>query len=301
MAHPKLTGRVDRRVLLAAGAAAAMLGLPATATAGPLDGVSADALPIEDATDTDVIGTVGDTLDCLTTACGEEPAETASEAATSTTGDALSEVTSTPGGTSGAVSEVTDLLPEEVRAATDPVTGVVDDVVRSVPGVVADPVGSVEQTPDVVDNVIRSVGSPVPGVDVPTPSPPEDVGTAGSPAGVRSGPVQGPRASTRPPFAPRPTSVTTTPPSRPSPSFYAPPVITAPFTGDLPRIAEDLLARSPVSSGIEAIRDAAAAPVSGPDAPSWLLATAGGLLLLVGSGHVIHARNRHRYVASVAR
>lgn len=273
MAHPMSSRRIERRTLLAAGTAAALIGAPALATpahgASLLDGLADDV-----------------------------PACTPDADAVCDDGDGL-------------LSEVTDALPAQLQGVVDPVEQVVDDVIGSLPSPVTDVVedlpAAVEDAPGAVEDVTGGLtGGPSNPADVvpeevPVPavvSP--EVGTASSPPVQRSvsGPPQGPGLP-RPPLAARgvPADTTVTRPARP----FIPPAVSAPLFGGLPRVAEDFLSRAPAttSDALAAMRGSQTTTVPGPDASSWLLATASGMLLLLGAGHVVHAR--HRYAASVAR
>lgn len=267
MAHPKLTGRVNRRVALVAGAAS-LIGLPAAAHAQTLDAVDDHGL--------------GGVLECVAVACEEQSAIVPQQPA-------------------GLVPEATSALPEPAKTIVDPITSVVDDVVRSVPSVEGT-AGAVERVPALVEDVVRSVEPAAPGTTAPVgpaqAQPPAAVGTAGDPPGTAVGPRQGPPSVTTPfTFTPS-TAASSRADTASTRPFLAPPVITAPFAADLPRIAEEFVSRTPVSAGVDALRGVQDSTLPGPDGPSWLLATAGGLLLLVATGHVLRARGH--YAASVA-
>lgn len=263
MAHPQLTGRGDRRVLLAAGTAAALLIAPAAAAA-PL----------------------GVGLDCSLEAVADDTAlhERCQQA--------------------GLLSS-SSAVPEPVQTAVDPIEKVIDDVLRKAPAVVQDPV---EQAPAVVDEVVESLPAPPAPVepllpDIAPEPPPVQHGAADvSATAVRpSGPPQGPGIAL-PPFIRRGVRSNVTV-SQPRPQPFVTPVISGPFFGDMTRLAEDFVSsRSPVRSGLDAIGDIGGSRTTtgpGPDAPSWLLATASGMLLLLGASHLVHARRRHS--VSVAR
>lgn len=279
MAHPMSSRRIERRTLLAAGTAAALLGAPALAT--PAHGASL--------------------LDEL---ADDVPACAPDAGAARAADDACDD-----GG--GLLLEVTDPVPARLQRVVDPVEQVVDDVLGSLPTPVSDvvenPPAVVEDVPGVVEGVTGGL-TDVPNdpadvvpdeVPVPAVVSPE-VGTASSPPVERtvSGPPQGPGLP-RPPLAPRgvPADTTVTRPARP----FIPPAVSAPLFGGLPRVAEEFLSRAPAttSDALAALRGSQTTTVPGPDASSWLLATASGMLLLLGAGHVVHAR--HRYAASVAR
>lgn len=267
MAHPQLTRRGDRRAVLAAGAAAALLFAPA-ANAAPL----------------------GVALDCSTEALAGNTA----------LHDQCQEA--------GVLSNLS-AVPEAVQSAVDPIEKVVDDVLKKAPALVQDPVG---QVPAVVEDVVESLpAAPAPVdpllPDVAPEAPPGDAGAASGPAEAsattvrRSGPPQGPGIAL-PPFIRRgvPSTATVT---RPRPQLFTAPAMTGPFFGDMTGMAEDFVSsRSPVRSGIDALGDIGGSRTTtgpGPDAPSWLLATASGMLLLLGAAHLLHARQRHS--VSVAR
>lgn len=196
-------------------------------------------------------------------------------------------------------------VPDPVESVVNPIEKVVDDVLRKAPAVIEDPVG---QVPAVVDEAVESLPpapAPVEPIlpDVAPEPPPADPGAAGAAATtVRpSGPPQGPGIAV-PPFIRRGvrSSVTV---SEPRPQPFVTPVVSGPFFGDMTRLAEDFVSsRSPVRSGLDALGDIGGSRTTtapGPDAPSWLLATASGMLLLLGASHLVHARRRH--AASVAR
>lgn len=268
MAHPQLHRQADRRVFLAAGTAAALLLAPA-----------AQALPLNATLDCSPTAVAADTL--LRQQCEDA--------------DLLP----------AAVETAPQAVPEAVRSAVDPIEEVVGEVLDRTPPAVAE---AVEQAPAVVDDAVEAVPAPdvpvepppVPDVVPDSSAPGDDVGAADSSvAPVRPSAPQGP-GFTLPPFVWRgvPPAVTTTAPRRVQP--LAPPVMSAPFFGDLAQVAEDFVSsRSPVSNSLEAFAGGGTSTVPGPDASSWLLATATGMLLLVGASHLVHARQR--YVASVAR
>lgn len=284
MAHPMSSRRIERRALLAAGTAAALLGAPALATpahgASLLDGLAEDVPACTPDADADAARAADD-------ACDEDD------------------------GGGGLLSGVTDALPGQLQGVVDPVEQVVDDVIGNLPAPVTDVVEDLPavagDVPGVVEDVtggltdVPSGPADVVPEEVPVPavvSP--EVGTASSPPVERtvSGPPQGPGLP-RPPLAPRgvPADTTVTRPARP----FIPPAVSAPLFGGLPRVAEEFLSRAPAttSDALAAMRGSQTTTVPGPDASSWLLATASGMLLLLGAGHVVHAR--HRYAASVAR
>ncbi|HVM12747.1 MAG TPA: hypothetical protein VM287_00250 [Egibacteraceae bacterium] len=258
MAHPQLTRRGDRRAALAVGAAAALLLSPA-----------ANATPL------------GVALDCGTDAVAAPALRGQCQEA-------------------GMLSGL-GIVPEAVQSAVDPIEKVVDDVLKKAPALVQDPVG---QVPAVVEDVVESLPpAPVPAPaeqllpDIAPEPPPADAGAAG-PAETtvrRSGPPQGPGIAL-PPFIRRgvPANATVT---RPRPQPFTAPAMTGPFFGDMTRLADDFVSsHSPIRSGIDALGDIGGSRTTtgpGPDAPSWLLATASGMLLLLGAAHLLHARQRH--------
>jgi hypothetical protein len=268
--HPQLIRRGDRRALLAAGAAAVFLMAPA-----------ADALPVVGTLDCTAKALAGDTL--LYERCVQA---------------GLLPPAPAPSGQAPAGLGVP--VPEAVGSVVDPIEKVVDDVLQKPPA----PVGeAVEQIPPVVDGVVEALPVQPPPVDVPvlTPeAPPADVAPAETAVRpVRPPVLQGPGYAT-PPFLRRgvPTTVTTTAPRRAH--TFTPPVVSGPFFGDVARVAEEFVSsRSPIATGLDAFTDRGTSTVPGPDASSWLFATAGGMLLLLGAGHLLHARQR--YAASVAR
>lgn len=269
MAHPKLTGRVDRRTLMAAGTAALLFGAPAAAAGAPLGDAATDC-------------TVEDVLDdrCEETAPVTQAVEPVTEAA--------------------------EPVMEAAEPVTDPVEKVVDDIVKQAPPA-PDPGTDPGPGPDPITPpptpipVLPDPGGPTTPTD-PGPGTPAAPGTTDGTLGV-AGPVG---VS----MLPRTVAVNTTGGFEPATPLAAgrassliptAPVISSPYAGSLPSIAEDLVSssRAPLAAGAEAFT----APLSGmnpaPDASSWLLATAGGLLLLVGAGHLTHARQR--FTATVAR
>lgn len=278
MAHPMFIRRFDRRTWVAAGTTAAVLATPALAV--PAQGAVA--------VDQDV------------------PAVDAAPAVVPQATD-LPVQHPDPDPDEESPSGVDALLPEALQEAADPIGKVVDDVLRGTPAPVQEAVEqlpAVEQVPEAVGGLVD--GAPVPadptgvvpdGVAAPI-GPEPDVGTASSPPAARRGLPQGPGIPA-PPFRARGvrSDTTTTRPPRP----FAPPVMSGTLFGDLPRRAEEFLSRAPSASSdaLAALRGSATTTAPSPDAASWLLATAAGMLLLVGAGHVVHARQR--YVASVAR
>lgn len=268
MAHPMLGRRFDRRMALAAGTTAALLTAPGLAT--PAEGATAlegAPSPVADAPTVPGTGTEG--LD--------------HEAA--------------------AAPPHAQLL-EQLRGAPDPIGQVVDDVLRSAPAPVQEVVeqvpAPVEDATDVTDVAPAPLDTIVPEAPAPIPPPP-DLGTASTSPAPRqiSGPPQGPGIAP-PPFAARGVraDTTTTRPTRP----FLTPVVGGRLFGDLPRRAEEFLSRAPATLSREARSALSGSPTTtapAPDASSWLLATSAGMLLLVGAGHLVHAR--HRYTASIAR
>lgn len=299
MAHPRVHGRVDRRALLAAGTAAALFGAPAAALGAPLDANAADACAADPAA-CDVAETAAEA-----TAGGEDtqPVTSTKAATPQPTPEALEPATE-------AVDEVVDEVVETTKVVTDPVATVVDDIVESSPAPAPDPGPAPAPVPDPgVDAVPGAEAVPAPD-PAPAPAPADD---GGPPAAVADNRSVGTAGSTTPTMpASLRASATTTPAFASSASqatqdtggsFPLSPVVSSPFGGNLPSIAEDLMSstRAPLSAGAEAL----SGPLSGlhngtpsPDASSWLLATAGGLLLLVGAGHLAHSRQR--YGASIA-
>lgn len=267
MAHPKLIRRGDPRVFLAAGTAAALLTGPAAFAS------AADALPLEDVT------AVPEGTDCSAVAAGCSVA-------------ALPSVTEVP-------------ADPDFQAVVGPIEKVVDDVLQSAP-VVSD---VVEQAPAVVDTVTESVPAPVPVVPdvLPAtpldPAAPEPVGTANAPTSPvpTSGPAQAGSTVTTPFRRPAVAAADTTTTRRVQ--AFAAPVVSGPIFADLPRVAEEFLASRPSvtfsTDAFPGLGGGQTDTVPGPDAASWLLATAGGMLLLVSAGHLVHARRR--YVATIAR
>lgn len=274
MAHTPSSRRADRRTLLAAGTAALLTAPLLAAPAGGALALVSDLVP--------------DELACT-------PQEVADD-------EALREACEE----AGLLSEVTGLVPEPLQRAVDPVERVVDDVLKNLP----EPVDEVvEQVPGVPDAVPDAVSDAVPGDPVevlPVEPPPSEQEPAGEVVSIRpsSGPPQGPGIPP-PPFAARTVAVadtTTTPPPRSSFTAAPRPFVGALPTdgrlfGDLPARAEEFLSRTPTPAG--ALSRAATTTTSGPDASSWLFATAAGMILLLGAGHVAAARQR--YGASVAR
>lgn len=267
MAHPQLHRQGDRRVFLAAGTAAALLLAPA-----------AHALPL------------GDALNCSPEALVDDAA--------------LREQCEDSGLLPAAVGTAPETGRDAVGSAGDPIEEVVGEVLDRTPTAVGD---AVQEAPALVDDVVESVPVPAP-VDpaiVPdvVPGPAEDgIGAAdASVTPVRPAPApQGPGIAL-PPFVrrgiPASTSSRTTAPLRHQP--IAAPVMSAPFFGDFAQLAEDFVSsRSSGGTGLEAFTGGGTSTIPGPDASSWLLATASGMLLLVGASHVARARNR--YTASVA-
>lgn len=278
MAHPKLTRRADHRVLVAAGAAALLASSVALGTPG------AGALPLDSVTEG---------LDCSVEALAGNPEleERCADA--------------------GLLSVVDDVVPEEVAeavdgavgGAVDPIGKVVDDVLKSAPA----PVGEVaEQVPEVVDQVTEAVPTPTaPTEPQGTPAAPSGAVTAAGPTSTPSsanGPLQGPGLTT-PPFLTRGVSSDTTTTTRSRTGSFVTPVVSGPVFAELPRIAERFFSDRSVTSfsadAFAALRGVEPATTPSPDAPTWLLATAGGMLLLLGAGHVLHARQR--YATSIAR
>lgn len=268
MAHPQLHRQGDRRAFLAAGTAVALLLTPA-----------AHALPLTDVLDCSPEAVEDDSaLRQLCVDSGLLPAlvETAPETARNSVPEA----------------------PEAVEPAADPIEEVVGEVLNKTPGGVGD---AVQEAPAVVDDAVESVPlPPAPVVPDAVPAPGgENVGAANaSVAPVRRAAPQGPGIAI-PPFARRgfPASTTTITPVRHRP---IPPVMSAPFFGDFARVAEEFVSsRSPVTTTLDAIAGGTTTTIPSPDASSWLLATASGMLLLVGASHLLHARRR--YTASVAR
>lgn len=260
MAHPMLNRRFDRRTLAAAGTTAALLAAPGFAATAEGATVLETGVPVVD-TDTGVA----------------DPE-------------------------AGSLSQVDELLPQAVQSAVDPIEKVVDDVLRGAPAPVPDVLGQVPAVEGVVEQLPPVPATPLDEVTeaLPVPADPApEVGTAGTPAPARAtaGPPQGP-GTPRPPFTgrnlPAPSSTTFTRP-------FVAPAVSGPFLGNLPRIAEDFLSRAPAatSDALSTLRGPQTTTAPGPDAPSWLLATAAGMLLLLGASHVVHAR--HRFGASVAR
>lgn len=265
MAHPQLTRQGDRRVVLAAGTAVALLLAPA-----------ADALPLSA------------TLDCSPDAVSVDAV--------------LRQECEDAGLLPAVVETAPEAVPEAVQRAVDPVEEVVGEVLKRTPA----PVGNaVQQAPAAVDGAVESVPVPAP-VDpglvpdvVPQPAA-DDVDAADAtvvPARPRA--PQGPGIAL-PPFVRRGVPAATTTAPRRVPPFFTPPVMSAPFFGDLADVAEDFItSRSSSTGGLESFMGGGTSTIPGPDASSWLLATAGGMILLLGAGHLLHARQR--YAASVAR
>ncbi|HVL99875.1 MAG TPA: hypothetical protein VM324_11345 [Egibacteraceae bacterium] len=278
MAHPKLTRRGDPRTLLAAGTAAALLTGPAALAP------AAAAVPADEADE------VTSAVDC----CVEAALPAAAPAPA-------------PPAAPAAEPVATTVVPDPiVQAVVGPIEKVVDDVLQRTPvgGDIA------EQAPAVVDTVTEALpAAPLPtdprGLPATPLTPraaPESVGTANAPAPPvpTSGASQGTSTFTVP-FRARGVATDTTATRRVQP--FAAPVMSGPIFADLPRVAEEFLASNAPSSfssdTFNALRGGQTGTVPGPDAASWLLATAGGMLLLLGAGHLLHARQR--YVASVAR
>lgn len=267
VAHPQLNRQSDRRVFLAAGTAVALLLAPA-----------AHALPL------------GAALDCSSEAVAADAV--------------LRQQCEDSGLLPAVVETAPETVQDAVAPAGDPIEEVIGEVLDRTPPAVGE---AVQDAPAVVEDVVESVPVPAPVdpavvADVVPPAPAEDgVGAANaSVAPVRPAVPQGPGIAV-PPFIrrgiPASTSSRTTAPLRHQP--IAAPVMSAPFFGDFARLAEDFVSsRSPVSTGLEAFTGNGTSTVPGPDASSWLLATASGMLLLVGASHVVRARNR--YTASVA-
>lgn len=290
MAHPKLIGRVDRRALMAAGTAALLLGAPAAASGAPLG----DAPEGVDCTAEDALEGR-----CEETAAASQAVEPVTDTAAPVT-DEAEPVTEEAAPVTEAVQAATDAA----KVATDPVEKIVDDIVTEAPAPVPPPA---DVAPDVAPGVAPD-GAPD---ALPAPRPDMQPGASTPDGGAVSGtPSVG--AAGGPPLAgvPRTTGVNTTGgfqlgdpvAANPSSSFTPlTPVVSSPFAGNLPKLAEEFISssREPLTAGAEALT----APLSGmntpaPDASSWLLATAGGLLLLMGAGHLAHARQR--FAASVA-
>lgn len=276
MAHPQLHRQGDRRAFLAAGTAVALLLAPA-----------AHALPVGDSLDCSPEAVEGDSaLRQLCVEAGVLPAlvETAPETVQEAAPKTVQEAVQPPG----------DPIEEVVGEVLDKAPAPAGDAVPEAPAVVEDAVDSVPPPPAPVDPAL------LPG-PVTEPAGDEVDAADGSVAPVRPAAPQGPGIAV-PPFIrrgiPVSTSSRTTPTLRHQP--IAPPVMSAPFFGDLARVAEEFVSsRSPVSTSLEAFTGGGTSTVPGPDASSWLLATASGMLLLVGASHLVHAR--HRYTASVAR
>lgn len=267
MAHPMLVRRFDRRTLLAAGTTAALLTAPGLAA--PADAATAlEGAPVP----------VADTPETLPT----------------TEASGLQQ--------NGAVAPPDVPVLEELHETTDPIGKVVDDVLRAAPTPIQE---LVKQAPGVIDDVAPVPAEPLDGVvpdQTPAPiGPAPEVGTASASPAPRqtSGPPQGPGIAP-PPFAVRDRLADTTTTRRPQP--FVAPVVGGRLFGDLPRRAEEFLSRAPVTLSRDALSALSGSPTTtapSPDASSWLLATSAGMLLLLGAGHLVHAR--HRYTASIAR
>lgn len=249
----------SRRTLLAAGTAFALLGAPLFVS------------PAEGALGSDLVDDlVPDELACTPQAVAEDASQR----------EACEEA--------GLLSGATETL----GPLGDPVEEVVDDVLQGVPDVVE---GVVEDVPEVIDGATEQIvpdpGDPL-GTAPPEPPPPPEPAPPtpvepSVPAPPSHGPPQGPGIPA-PPYAARTVAfadTTTTPPPRP---FL--PSMPSSF-GDLAsgesdeRVFESATA-TPLGAG-------GASTLTSPDPSTWLFATAAGMLLLLGSGHVVHARHRY--------
>lgn len=262
MAQLIASRRAGRHTLLAAGTAVALLGAPLFVS------------PAEGALGSDLVDDlVPDELACTPQAVADDARQR----------EACEEA--------GLLSGVTEAL----GPLGDPVEEVVDDVLQSVPDVVED---VVEDVPEVIDGATEQVvpdpGDPL-GTPPPEPPPPPQRVEPTEPAAVEPsvparpshGPPQGPGIPA-PPFAARTVALadtTTRPPPRPFlPSM--PSTVGDLNTGESEEQVFESATATPLGAG-------GASTMTSPDPSTWLFATAAGMLLLLGSGHVVHARHRY--------
>ncbi|MEX0657784.1 MAG: hypothetical protein WD080_01490 [Egibacteraceae bacterium] len=254
-----LSRRASRHTLLAAGTAFALLGAPLFVS--PAEGALASDL---------VDDLVPDELACTPQAVADDVPQR----------DACEEA--------GLLFGVTETL----GSLGDPVEKVVDDVLQSVPGVVG---GVVEDVPEVIEGateqIVPDLDDPL-GTAPPEPAPPPEPARptqvdTNLPARPSHGPPQGPGIPA-PPFAARTVALadtTSTPPPRPFLPSMPPSFGDLASGGSDERVFESATA-TPLGAG-------GASTMTSPDASTWLFATAAGMLLLLGSGHVVHARHRY--------
>lgn len=192
---------------------------------------------------------------------------------------------------------VTDALPEPVSVTVAPVEEAAAPVVEPVTETVAPAVD------DVVDQAEAATG-PLP--DLPEPiaeilgQAPETGGSGTQPKPANPSPVGEALPVLPATSSPAPTTVTPAAPASASPTaaaatraFRMSPSASTPSVFNMPALAEQLLSSSELPN--VAGPEATATPISGlanSDAPAWLLATAAGLMLLVGAGHVLAASGK---------
>lgn len=200
---------------------------------------------------------------------------------------------------------VTESVPEPVSEAIAPVEEAAAPVVETVEETVAPVTETV--TPVVSDTVeqAEAVTGPLP----PLPEPIAEALGNGPKAGGNGGTQ--PKQTTPSPVteslpvlpasgSPAPTTVAPAAPASASPAataatraFRAGPAATTPSVFNMPALAERFLSSSelPDVAG-PAVNATPIAGLPGADAPAWLLATAAGLVLLVGGGHVLAASGK---------
>lgn len=312
MAHPNLTNRADRKSL-AMGATAALLAIPlaTAASASPLD----DTADTVDETVNDTSGTVEDTSGMLedtseteATDAAEQPSSVSpSSQPTRDVPDAVDDIVDGVLSEGGAVTPPSPEPPapvpdtqELIEAAPAPEPPSVSDTVEgALPEAAKEPVSEATEAVPIPSDPANPTGGggaadPAPQATEAqslAPRTPDRLVAAGTPpfaASSTRAAVPHPRSS----FSVSTSSLSRTPTSTP--------LLSTPLAGNLGDLADDFVSsRTPLSASSEA----SATPLTGgaqtsPDAPTWLLATAGGLVLLLTAGHLLHARQRSPYTVA---
>ena len=289
MAHPRLSARLDR-TFIAAGAAAMFLALPlaGAASAQTLEGAAGagDAAAVDAVLDP----VTGDLVDAVT---GEVIATAAELAAAAAEAEAAALAAPPAETAAGPIDDVVEAAAGAAGAAVSVVDEVVGQATGGESSPLPDPAPADEQeaageSAQPVSEPSSGVGTAGNGVEEVAPTGPtsslplEDVGalegdtTVTPPPAVSGGPQLGGLRSNSDLVL----------------QHFEPPVVSVPFTVDIPKIAQELTLPSSPLAPIEATRSFAANVVEDlvpRSAPGWLVATAGGLLMAAAAAHGLRA------------